>query len=207
MGKQLINSHCNEDGYHWTMFVSDWNLLGMNNNHNAAAIKAIEFFFGKFTEASRKTMYKIMYYDGLLNGDENELGRFIIMSTIEALGKNMFEIMLKDKHYDQFLGQTGRKLKLRYFAPVHSNLETGNLHAQSVGGGHDEQALHEYFWDQTISTEQYATYMEVTNKIIKAINDDHWNGFYQFITNGWANQDVYSNLVDFPQFANRECTY
>merc|ERR1711933_205417 len=128
--KQLINKHCVEDGSHWKMLQYDYKQLELDTN-NAKTSEAFEFLFNDITSASRNALYQIMWFDGRLNGKENELSRFVLMETIESIGHIVFAAIGED--YKYFHEKTG--IDLLYFGGDHADLEPGALHTED----HDEQ--------------------------------------------------------------------
>ena len=131
-------------------------------------------------------IYELIYLDGVVDGKNNPIGRFLIMQALESLGKKLFGRITPNFH--SFHKETG--LNLKYMSDMHSDLEQGTLHSDVVD---DPNQL---FAQVKITQKEYDSYLKVIYKVMDVIFGDgaHWTEKYDFVVRDWAVQNYYTNL-------------
>jgi len=190
--KELINYHCKEDGSHYLFHIHDFKKLGMNDINNVSPTDLLSFFFGELTERNRYTIYQFIYYDGIINGQNNPIGRYIIMQSLEICGHWFFESIVKN--YQRYLKETRNNYPLRYLSNVHTNLELGSVHStHDINGDNNADVI---FGKVLLSNDEYNKYFQIGIKMMNHMINDLWDNEYKFITKKFNQQDYFNNLVN-----------
>ena len=188
--KKLINYHCKEDGSHYLYHKHDFTKLGLDDI-NIRSTDLLLYFFGDLTIESRKIIYKLIYYDGLINGEENPIGRYILMQAFEITGYWIFESFREN--YNRYLRETRNNYQLRYIGNLHINLEPGTIHSTHESGENDAELI---FGKIQLTNEQYNKYFKYGVIIMKHTANHFWVENYKFITKKFNQQNFFNNLVD-----------
>lgn len=192
--KQFVNTHTEEDGSHWKMFQYDWRKLGLDEGSTTPS-QTTEFFFSEFTEASRAAIYDMIYFDGLLDGKHNVVGRYVIMATLEFAGHHLFAAIESD--YDKYLRETDG-YDLRYVGRVHSELESGAIHDEHDGAkGADAVSAEERFAALNVTASERRQFLDVSAKVLHALTEEHWVAKYEFVSEKFQRQQYFNSLLGF----------
>jgi len=193
--KQLVNKHTEEDGSHWKMFQHDWRKLGLDEGSTTPSQTA-EFFFSQFTEASRAAIYDMIYFDGLLDGKRNVIGRYVIMASLEFAGHHLFAAIESD--YDKYLRETNG-YELRYVGSEHSDLESGAIHTEHSEKGEQEGAdavsAEDKFAALNVTQSEHRQFLDVSAKVLHAITEKHWVAKYEFVKERFQHQQFFNSLL------------
>eukprot|EP01084_Bolivina_argentea_P268406 455872_1 len=185
--KEAINYHCHEDGSHFLFHIYDWIKLGMNDINIASSDLLLFFFSDDLTLGGRHTIYQYIYYDGVVDGQNNYIGRYIIMESLEIAGYHFFKAI--QNNYIRYLKETRNNNKLRYLGMTHSNIEKGSIH--SIGG---EYSTDKIFGKLKINKNDYNKYKNIAKIMMKHMVNDLWENEYKFITKKKTKQSKYIGI-------------
>lgn len=194
--KQLINDHTAEDGSHWKMYQHDFVKLGLDEGSTTPSQTA-EFLFSEFTRASRAAIYDMIYFDGLLDGKRNVLGRYVVMASLEFAGHHLFAAI--DSDYEKYLRET-KGFHLRYVGREHSELEPGAIHDHTHHSDADANeagavSAEQRFAALNVTQSEYRQFLDVSAKVLHALTEEHWVAKYEFVKDKFQEQLYFNSLL------------
>lgn len=116
--QKLINVHTHEDDHHFGMFLTDLQLLGLNEPMDLTS--ALHMLSSDKCEAALQAVFGVT----ALIAKADPTMRMVIVEALESLGNTTFELY-KDLS-EEFSKQDSQRRHLRYFGQHHLDRESGH---------------------------------------------------------------------------------
>ena len=210
--KGFINIHSMEDGTHYLRYFEDFVKIGLNELNSPPDKIYLEAYNDSQTYFSRKAIYKIVQLDGKLNGEINDIGRFVILHAFEYMANLYFETITQT--YVRFMSSgivdVNNKTINNLGWMSHDHIETDQHHYDFDHLGENitqtypwlNEDMNKFNFDQDVycsKIENDQVFNEYKDAGIKVVDvmAECFDQVSEFIRYGWK-YSVYSDILRYP---------